>query len=233
MEHGLYSGVAAMRANERRMESITANLANAESVGYKRRATSVRSFQVGSGDRQREEIVTAEVTDFSQGLLERTRRSLDFGLMGDGFFVVDSHAGETYTRNGAFHVNAEGVLLTREGHPVAWDGGRGHVNPVGKEILVDGSGQVLQGTRAVGRLRIVDFEDKQSLTLTREGYYRAPENAQEISAEAEVHQGALEQSNANNVDELVSMVTIQRRFEASSNMMRMIHDSYRRLLNAR
>lgn len=233
MDNGLYSGVASMRANEKHLEAIAANLANLNTPAYKRLGSVTQAFDVGSGDRKHQEVATRHSIDFTQGVLERNDNPWSLALEGDGFFAVETPGGEAFTRNGSFHVDDKGELLTNEGFPVAWEGARGRLAPVDLPITVDGSGVVKQGANQVGRLKLADFADKQRLELDSEGYYHAPQAAASATPNAVVHQGAVERSNASSVDELVSMIKAQRGFESAASLMRSIDQSYRRLNAAR
>lgn len=229
MDSGLSSGVAAMRAGERQLDAIAANLANIDSPAYKRQNTVTHSFELGAGDRRHDAIVTQAVTDFSQGELRRTGNPLDLALDGDGFFVVETQSGEAYTRNGSFNLDGQGVLRTGDGHAVAWDGGRGHIDAVGEEITIDGTGVVRQGEAQIGKLRLVDFANKEALSVDGEGYYHAQRGLARSTPAATVHQGAIEKSNSSSIDELVAMIRVQRDFESASSLVRSIDQSYRRL----
>src|SRR5262245_45612416 len=107
MDSGLYSGVAAMRASERQLDAIAANLANIDSPAYKRQNAVTHQFTVGAGERKHDAIVTQSQVDFSQGELSRTGNALDLALEGEGFFVVETPAGEAFTRNGSFNVDEQ------------------------------------------------------------------------------------------------------------------------------
>lgn len=229
MDIGLYQGVAAMRSNEKRLDTIAANLANLSAHGFKRQAPVTRSFFVGSGERRHLEIATQQATDFSQGMVERTENTLDFALDGQGFFAVDTSSGRAYTRDGRFHLDSQGALLTSDGQPVAWEGSPGRIQPMGEEVVVDASGAVRQGGASIGRLRVVDFAQAQALEEDARGYWRAPAGVEERPATAAVRQGAVERSNVNAMDELVAMVIAQRRFENSTTVMRSIEQTYRRI----
>lgn len=229
MDNGLYQGVAAMRSNEKRLDTISANLANLSAHGYKRQASVTRSFVVGSGDRKHTEIATQQATDFSQGMVERTENTLDFALDGQGFFAVETPTGRAYTRDGSFHLDSQGTLLTAEGNPVAWESSPGRIQPTGEAIVVDGSGAVRQGGASIGRLHVADFADAQRLDEDARGYWRAPRGMQERPSTAAVRQGAVERANVDSMDELVGMVVAQRRFEQSTTILRSIDQTYKRL----
>src|SRR4026209_814252 len=132
MDTGLYSGVAAMRANEKRMDSIAANLANANTTAFKRQTSATRTFDVALSGLTQRAIAVDTSTDFTQGPITRTGSALDLALEGDGFFAVDSPTGEVYTRSGKLRLDERGVLQTADGYPVAWEGARGTISPVGE-----------------------------------------------------------------------------------------------------
>jgi flagellar basal-body rod protein FlgF len=229
MNTGLYQGAAAMRASEKRLEVIANNLANVDTPAYKRQGTAAHSFQVPTADGPKKGLRTDLTVDWSQGNLDRTGNAFDAALFGRGFFAVDSPGGEVYTREGHFQVDEQGVLLTSEGYPVAFEEKYGVIDPAGVPVVIGTDGVIAQGQRELGRLRLVDFADRSRLVQNSEGYYEARPGARRQAHAAEVHQGALERSNAVGLEEVVAMVTIQRAFEAASNVMSMIDDSYQRL----
>ena len=233
MTRGIYSGIAAMNSAERRLEAITSNLANLSSTGYKRLSTATQSFESELRGNMEPQISTRTVLDFSQGVLRNTGNPYDLALHGSGFFAVETAAGEVYTRNGQFRVDDEGLLQTIEGFPVAWDGPRGTIDPLGLDVSVDTEGLVRQGETEIGRLRIVDFEDPTLLEFDRKGFYHASGEMYETTPTAVVRQGTLEGANVSAVDEMVAMIAAQRSFESSAKLMQTIEQSYRRLTRAR
>ena len=222
-----------MNSAERRLEAITSNLANVSTNGYKRLGTATHSFETTLRGKLEPQIATKTVLDFSQGLLRQTGNTLDLALHGSGFFAVETESGEVYTRNGQFRLDDEGMLQTIEGFPVAWDGARGTIDPFGVDVSVDTEGLVRQGADEIGRLRIVDFERPERLAFDRKGFLHASGSMREATAAATVHQGSLETSNVSAVDEMVALITTQRRFESASKLMQTIEQSYRRLTRAR
>jgi flagellar basal body rod protein FlgG len=229
MDTGLYQGVAAMRTTEKRLETITSNIANIRATGFKRQTSVTRTFWVGEGKSKRIELGTHRVTDFKQGQISHTGNKLDLALEGPGFFGIDTPDGRSYTRDGEFHLDNSGTLLSVNGFPVAWKGQRGKLDPTGEAITIDGSGVVLQGDRNVGKLQISDFPDSARLEDDALGHYRPSGDMKPIASTAVIHQGSIEQSNVEIMDELVEMVFAQRRFENSSTVMRSIDQTYKRL----
>jgi flagellar basal-body rod protein FlgF len=222
-----------MRSAEKRLEVIASNLANVDSNGFKRSSASSREFARVLNGRIERELSTTLQYSFAQGALRQTSETYDFALSGDGFFAVEGSQGELLTRDGRFFVDDEGVLQTFEGLPVVWDGARGTIDPAGQAITVDAEGVVRQAANQVGKLRVVDFDDKSSLTVDSRGFFVAPSSALEKAPEAQVRQGYLEQSNVSAVDEMVAMIAVQRQFESGARVMSAIDQTYRRLTNPR
>jgi len=229
MSVGLYRAAVAMVGNERRLDAIASNLANLETIGFKKSSTSAREFVVQGPSGPIYGQDTHTITDFSQGNLRRTKNPLDIALFGDGFFALESPQGEVYTRSGTLHTTPEGVLVTEEGWEVGWERRSGVIDPAGMPIEINGEGYVRQGNLELGQLKIVDFSDKSSLELLNGGYWNAGPGAVQATATAEVQQYALEESNAAGVEEIVAMIGVQRSFESAANLVQSIQQSYSRL----
>jgi flagellar basal body rod protein FlgG len=232
MDTGLYNGVSALRTAEKRLEAITANLANVDTPGFKRQAGATQAFTVPAAEGYLE-VDTRHRSDFSQGDLERSSSPYHLAIDGRGWFVVEGESGELYTRRGNFRVDGAGILKSSEGHPVAWETSGGLIDSHGDIVQVDGEGVVRQGDSEIGRLRVVDFTNDEALSSVGGGYYTATQEANELPAEGAVHQGHLESSNVSSMDELVSMITVQRSFESANRLVQMINRTYERLLQQR
>jgi flagellar basal-body rod protein FlgG len=225
MDSGLNTSVGGLTTSERRIEAITQNLANLGTTGFKRFLPVTNTTGRGS----QATVQTNLVTDWSQGELRRTGNPLDLALDGQGFFELQTPKGPVYTRAGTFRLDEQGVLQNEDGFAVSWDGGSGALQAVGAPIVVDPRGVVRQGDAEVGRVKVVDFDDKSSLVRIGSAAWAAPRGLQTKPADPTVHQGALEQANTNSMDELVSMVVAQRHFENSTTVMRTIDQTYKRL----
>lgn len=218
-----------MAAQQRRLDSISANLANVGTVGFKRGVTASHEVEIERPRGKVRGVTTLAQVDFAQGNLQRTGRELDLALFGDGFFAVEGPAGEVYTRDGSFHMTDSGVLVSEEGLPLAWQEFEGAVDPVGMPLVIDESGAVRQGNQNIGRLRTVDFADKSVLTKDALGFWTAPRSVQPGASDARVHQYSLEESNANGVEEMVDMISVQRSFEVVARAFKAIDETYSRL----
>jgi flagellar basal-body rod protein FlgG len=233
MSRGIYAAASAMSAAEKRVEAISSNLANVGAVGFKRKAVVTYSFQNALQKHMQPQITTREVTDPTQGVLRLTGGEYDLALEGPGYFAIDTANGEAYTRNGAFHVDQNGVLQTRDGWPVAWEGGRGTIDALGTAPTIDAQGNVRQDGTEIGRLKLVDFERPAVLNTDSGGNLRADGRAVRQAPTGTLRQGALESANVNAIDEMVNLIAAQRSFEASSRTMSAIEQVLRRMTNSR
>lgn len=233
MNRGLYSAVSAQRALQTELEAITTNLANLNSTGHKRSVTKTHAFERVLGDRLERTMQATVHIDFALGQLDFGKGPTDLALTEPGFFVVETPEGEAYTRNGRFQFDANGVLQTMEGFPVAWEGSNTVIDPNGPSVTIEPTGTVTQGGQALGTLLVKNFEQPGRLSPDRLGYFHARRNVAEVPYEGDVLQGVLEQSNASAIDEMVQMVVVQRRFEGATRLMSMIEQTYRRLTQSR
>jgi flagellar basal-body rod protein FlgG len=217
-----------------RQEKVTGNIANASTSGYKGERvflSVLKGQQDGARPLKEAQQQATSFTDFSQGPVDYTQRKLDAALDGEGFFVVETPNGERFTRSGNFTLNPQGLLTTQSGDLV--QGTQGPIPILGENVSIAVDGTVLVNNAEVGRLKVVAFDDPQ--TLAREGGMFA----QTTGAYAEVDfsrtrviQGALERSNVNPIDQLVDMIALNRGFEADQKGVLMQDDATRRLLES-
>src|SRR3981189_3109728 len=139
--------------------------------------------------------------DFAQGGSEQTKNPLDVAIAGDGFLVVQTPAGERYTRDGSLQINNQGQLVTASGYPVLGTSGPIVFQPTDKEISIaaDGNVTVVEGTGRVdsvrGKLRLVSFADAQKLVKEGGNLYSAGQGAAQPDITSRVRQGFIEKSN--------------------------------------
>ena len=178
MIRGLYTAASGMLSSMRRMEFVTNNLANAQTVGFKQDRSALSTFdemmilQDGSvtppgqhaelGELGMAAVAEEPMIDFTQGSLQDTGRSLDMALEGPGFFTVQTPDGLRYTRDGGFTRDANGRLTTGEGHLVlGMDGNPIQVPPGKLAVLADGT--LTAEDEEFGQLAIVEFDLDQPL----------------------------------------------------------------------
>lgn len=231
------------------MDRIGVNLANLTTPGYRREMAlqapvlpteslpGAASAFASAIDSQRQQIQAAADAaadtrptlagvlhfDTRHGTLKTTDAPLDVALMGDGFFEVETDQGPAYTRNGQFHVDARGTLITAQGHPVAARGGQITLAP--GPVTIDATGQVIQNTRSVGQLKVMDLDGAGQLQHSADGLYTPTSPAQPmVDADIQIRQGALENSNVDHMTEMVQMVQVMRHFETMTRIVQSYDD---------
>jgi len=208
--------------------SITHNLANVSTVGYKRRCnafTRVLDAQMPADESYSPgSIDLNSVFDFSQGGMVQTDRPLDFALYGKGFFVIETAEGPLYTRNGIFFTNQNSQIVDSEGRIAAGQAGPITIpNNVGlSQITVSSDGTLTANGTAIGRFRIVDFnDDRNKLIPVGTNCFRMPD--EDVSPQqvenVVVKQGYQEASNVEIVEELVDMIMVSRLYEANMKLI--------------
>lgn len=213
MYKGIYVALSGAVLKQRHMEVITQNLANANTVGFKRDGLSFKDYLVqddsGSGGPGQKVMtdLSAFATDLTGGNLVQTGNPLDTALEGDGFFCLE---GNRYTRRGDFKVDAAGYLTTHKGLKVL--GRKGPVKVPKGKVEFGPSGEVSVDGQAVDTMRIVDFSRKDGLTKAGEGVFTSKDPA--VASKALVRQGYVETSNVEIVQEMVRMIETMREFEA-------------------
>ncbi len=242
MIRGLYTSATGMAVNEARMDTLSNNIANVDTDGFKKDRRIVESFEdallhrIQAGERQ--EIgglgpgagIDESYTDFSQGGIKETEADLDLALNGDGFFAVETPEGVRYTRRGNFTMNSDGLIVNDDGYPLLGEEGPLQVLP-GERTTVDTNGTVYSGGLEVDDLIITDFDDRN--LLEQEGYsLYAQAEAEEVEPEEfEVKQGFVERSNVEIVREMVDMIEATRHYETNQRAVRAQDETLQRAVN--
>ncbi len=206
------------------------NLANSQTTGFKSDLHQFRSMPVfGPGYPSRVYAMTERpATDMSMGMLQTTGRNLDVAIKGDGWLAVSGKDGqEAYTRSGNLKISPQGQLQTEAGLPVLGAQGPVAIPPYDKlEIGRDGTISIVPlGSNAatlvvVDRIKLVKPET-QALEKGLDGLmYDKAGNALPASADVSLVQGALEGSNVNAIEAMVSMIELARHFELQTKVMK-------------
>lgn len=243
MVRGLYTGWTGMENEQKRLDIISNNLANAATVGYKKEGVTNQSFDDVLTLKIRDEsedftdkkigkmtlgVKLGEVyTDYKQGSLRETGNTFDFAIEGDGFFKMqvtdrDGNIKERYTRAGQFVMDSEGYLVDVNGNHLMSEGGTLQVPTDASQIVVDLQGNVFADGVQVDKLMLADFEDYNYLKKFGETMYEAVDGAKLKETNAGVRQGYTEQSNVNVVSEMVNMIAITRAYEANQKVIQSI-----------
>lgn len=248
MVKGLYTAYTGMIHEQNRMDVLTNNLANADTIGYKKEGATAQSFDAVLVDKIKDSSeyvrlarrigqanpgvkVGEGYVDWSQGPLQVTGNTYDFALGGKGFFTIEftNKAGETstlYTRDGNFDVTKDGYLVTTDGDYVLGSNGQHIKVDPNFPIVVDELGNISQNDNLLAKLKITDFEDYNYLEHYGENYYTPVEGATAIDAtDCSVNQGYLEVSNISVVSEMVEMITVSRQYEANQKVIQTMDSS--------
>jgi len=164
-----------------------------------------------------------DAVDLSPGVVRETSVKTDLMIEGDGFFVIDTPAGDRYTRQGAVHLRADGAMVTLDGMKLAnASGGQIQIETADFKVAPDGTVTDGKGKDA-GKLRIVTIPDK--ALLIKDGGARFRVDKEDFEPEeadpkaVKVRQGWLENSNVHIVDELISMIQVQRAYQSYQKLI--------------
>ena len=182
------------------------NMANLSTTGYKGQLEFYRSLEASMGNRRLSPLNQAvnnygvlggAAVDLKTGEFQKTGNDLDLAMEGSGFFVVKTPAGIRYTRNGSFHTDAAGHLLTATGDQVM--GEQGPVELPSGTITISSDGTISQRGAVVATLKLVTFKPGTSLAAEGNSYYQAPAGSEQPADDPRLSQGMLESSNLNPV----------------------------------
>lgn len=200
MDIGAYIAASGAIANERILDQVTHNLANASTPGFKERMIQLEAFPIsvpGSDSTGSDTLAFVQsrppVIDREQGVLEPTGRPLDLAIDGEGYFQVRKDGGVQPVRDGRLRLDGEGRIVTQEGHVVHNDQGQEIRVDLGKSVEISDYGEVRSGETKIGRLLIVDEGGR---PMEQEDY--------------RIVQGHLERSNVNSIEEMVKMMELVR-----------------------
>jgi flagellar basal-body rod protein FlgG len=227
MLEGLNTAAAGMAAQQQRLDAVANDLANANTTGYKHQRVGFRDLVYDQTGRSSAAGVQtgagAAAVDagraFGQGALQRTDRSLDVAIQGEGFLRVRLPDGrEGLTRDGGLHVDGTGRLVTGTGAllqpPITVPKG------VAEETLsIGGDGTVLADGRRIGRLDLVTVRSVQGLQSAGDNaFVTSAASGPPIAAPraTSLTQGALEASNTDVAEAMVAMIESQRAFQLTS-----------------
>lgn len=234
MDRMLYTAMSGAKHTMDQQSVVSNNLANVATSGFRAQLQAARSVPV-EGDAllptRTSAVTTTPGTDYSQGPVDFTGRTLDVAMQGDAWMAVQDGEGvETYTRRGDLQVDNDGILMS-VGRPVVGDGGPIAL-PQGAQISIGADGTISaipqgEGPEAlvnVGRIKLVTPEEGE-LTRDEDGLFRAPPNeegepgALAADEDATLVSGALEGSNVSAVDAMVTMIDAARRYDMQMKML--------------
>lgn len=240
MVKGLYTAYTGMVNSQHRLDIVSNNLANSTTTGFKKEGCTTQSFDAMLGVKVKDITVGhmnqpvgkmslgAKIGEtyrnWDQGSLISTDNTYDFSLTGKGFFSISytNKMGEEsvmYTRDGSFHKNVDGYLVTEDGDYVLGESGPIQLPAEFAELSVDETGNIYADGMYIDTFEIVDFEDYNYLEMFGENLYKTVDGAEQTDSTAGIKQGYLEGSNINVVSEMVEMITISREYESGQRII--------------
>jgi len=248
MIRALYTSLSGMISKEARMNSISNNLANANTVGYKSDDLILKSFdQVlleNRGKKNGEAHVRNELgdlslgveldetyTDYNQGTLESTDSQTDLAILGDGFFTVERNGNKFYTRDGNFSVDPQGYMVNSKGDYLLGNNGNriyvanGKIDVKDNGVLTVDNGN----TKVAYNLDVVDFADKNTLVRNGDNLYSGGNPT--AATKFNVKQRALEKSNVNVVNGMIEMMSVYREFETNQKVIQTLDETLGKSVN--
>lgn len=261
MVKGLYTAYTGMRNEMKRLDVLANNLANADTNGYKKEGTTSHSFESELAVRIKDSSsyglnknvgnITYGVrlgetyTDWQSGSLKVTDNYSDLALSGNGFFAVaftdkNENTSVKYTRDGAFTVDTNGYLVTKDGDHVL--NATGAMNSDADErnwiridpnsdFTVNSLGYLIQNGNIVGTIGVVDIDNYDYIVKYGENLYDLADGGNVIASNAQVQEGVIESSNVQVVSEMVNMITIQRAYEAGQKVITSIDGTLDKAVN--
>jgi flagellar basal-body rod protein FlgF len=245
MNQALYGAVSGASNSQMRLDILTNNLANVNTVGFKEDKLYFHIPDKGEEprvSREAEGFVMSPPaqpyetrTDFTPSALRPTNNVLDLALQGEGFFCVQTPEGKNYTRRGDFTLTENGNLITKDGYPVLGKGGeiilRGFAE--GKDITVNEAGEISVDGNRVDTLQVVGI-DKPHMLKKISGTRFAAREGQVGEKEIEyinIKQGFLETSGVNGVRTMTEMIDVLRGYESYQKVIHFLNDVSKKCIN--
>lgn len=247
MHPALWVSKTGLSAQDMNMSTISNNLANVNTTGFKRDRAVFQDLlyqvhrQPGGMNTQNSELpsglqlgtgvrIVGTAKQFSQGNLQITEQPLDMAVDGRGFFQVLLPDGQiSYTRDGEFQLNSDGDVVNPSGYPLEpaiTIPENATTVTIGKDGTVSAVTDDQSAPVNLGQITLVDFINPQGLQAIGNNLFKAT-NASGDPNEGEaglagigtIEQGSVEASNVEVVEELVNMITTQRAYEMNSKVV--------------
>lgn len=223
MQSGLYVGLSAQIALQKRLDTLANNIANANTAGFRAEEIRFESLLAQAGDKNVAFSSTGDVfmSRRSGGQL-KTDNPLDVAVSGEGWLAVQGQDGPVYTRDGRMQISQAGILQNMVGQPVL-DAGNSpiSVDPAGGTVAIARDGMITQGGRQVGALGLFALERDAKLTRAGSSGVTSDRPATPILEFTRngVNQGFIEKSNIDPVMEMSRLIAVQRTFESMTASM--------------
>ena len=219
MDNAGYVGLTKQMGLLRELNSVANNIANMNTNGF-RREGAVFAEHIAALQNDEPSLSMSTLSrhyiDMSAGEFTITDSPLDVAIDGDGFFLLETPAGERLTRDGAFSLNAERELINSQNYRVLDEsGGAITVPQSAKNITVSEDGSVFADGQPVAKLGVV-IADPAGLVRVGANMFEA-QSGYETAENPQVRQGVVEGSNVNAIEEMARLIEVQRAYQSSKN----------------
>lgn len=238
MAVGVLAGVTLLEALEARQSVVANNLANSSVPGFQKTLFSVEGTEMrarGANSYQTLKMNHNIERSLDSGAIKVTGNPNDFAIAGEGFFQLQGPDGQAlYTRNGEFHVDADGQLVNSSGLLVQSDGGPIFIDRQLGDFSVAQDGTISQDGREIARLAIYRFENQDDLKQHHGVSFSLDEGAAQpiMMEEPTVYQGQIELSNVSPMQEMISMIEISRHYELAQKKIQQSDDLTEKTIQA-
>jgi len=229
MNSGYYAACTGLMARAQALETISNNLANVSTTGFRGSRNVFSSILANTGsaplsilnqDANDYGVLSSTQLDTSQGILLPTGNELDLGIEGPGYFQIKTATGTAYTRGGSFRVSPQRQLVTSAGDLVMGANGL-PVTVIGAPVSIAPDGTISTNGAISGKLKLVEFAPTVNMQSIGGNYYTAPDTDALVATRSQVRQGTLESSNVNPVTTVVEMIAAQRDVETMRRVLTM------------
>ncbi len=229
MENTSYISLSRQDAVRRQMAVLANNIANASTTAFKAERLMFAEYVGRTTQGETLSFVqdVAVIRDTSEGAFVNTDNTLDLAINGNGYFSVNTDSGIQYTRNGRLRLDEEGRIVTSTGHAILDEGG-GEIELTGNEVTIDitPDGTISTENGVIGRLGLVRFANEQAMRPTESGMFET-DQAPEVSTEARVVQGMIEESNVQPIIEMTKMINAMRGYQGAQRIVETEHERQR------
>ncbi|WP_319825056.1 flagellar hook-basal body complex protein [Thalassovita sp.] len=221
MDNAIYTTLTRQSGLLREMQVVANNIANAATTGFRQEGLIFAEHvqKAGEGDSLSMAAANVRQTSMQQGALTRTGGALDLAIEGDGFFLIETPAGERLTRAGSFSPNAAGDLVTNDGFRVLDAGGAPiFVPPDATDLSVAADGTMSTNGRPIAQIGLYHPLDPVGMTREDGVMFRADSGVEPADG-GRVLQGFLEGSNVDPVSQIARMIEVQRAYEMGQSFL--------------
>ncbi|KPD24735.1 MULTISPECIES: flagellar basal-body rod protein FlgF [Idiomarina] len=239
MDKMLWIAMSGAKENMNAVSVRANNLANANTDGFKADLEQARSMQAfGEGLPTRVFAMTESPgQNFAAGALQTTGRNMDVAIKDQGWIAVqDQNGNERYTRNGSLEVGTDGLLKNSKGNTIIGDNGPIFVPQPVDKLTIGSNGNVSirpmgapeNVMEVIGRIKLVNPPNG-NIEKGTDGLFKLKDDQVALAdANVKLQIGALESSNVNSVEEMTSMIALQRQYEMNVKLMKTADENAQR-----